>query len=364
MAKAKTKETESTTSETTTPTQPTAAELSAKLAAMLNPPPSPQNDAPVAVPPKKIASKSNFTGDLVLLLADGRNLTVAVKTFVAAEADKFSRSKFHIGTPIMEDVMDEDGKPTGEKRQVMEFVLGEDGKPTGEEHPKVKPCNGSIKNGSTYCGTCGMDTNASDIYMGVKVKDKIVPISDEEIAAQKPRRDGLMQILEYVDEEALVDNLVYLEDTEFVAAEDKDNVVFRTFEEGMRLGKKGAKGVRIKNGREQYFILRPYKTHGMTLHYLFADYEVRECHMWSTEPAPTEMAQMWAKVMEAPKVHSNEFHPAAMDQYLANCKRLLESKSNNTAVVVPQPQQPKSENGNLLDLLNASLNSVTDKAAA
>jgi non-homologous end joining protein Ku len=335
-------------------------ELSAKLAAMLKPP-TPVT-APVATPPKKVASHSVFKGELVLLLADGRNLSVPVKTYLAAEADKFSRSKFHVGAPVLEDVVDDEGKPTGEKRQVMEFVLDENGKPTGEQRPKTKPCNGSIKNGSTYCASCMTETDKDDIYMGVKIGDRIIPITDDEIAVQKPRRDGVMQVLEYIDDEAINPNLVYLEDAEFVAPVDKEDIVFRSFEDGLRRGRKAAMAVRVKSGREQYFVLRPYKQFGMSLHYLFADYEVRECHMWSTEPAPAEMAEMWAKVMESPKVYSKEFHPAKMDQYLANCKRLLDSKAANTEVIIPQPQQPKSESGSLMELLNQSLKEM-DKAA-
>src|SRR5271157_4009810 len=239
--------------------KPTAAELSNKLAAMLNQPAVLASDA--KAPEKKTTKSSVFTGTMYIL--DGK-AQLDIKCYNAAEADKVERNNLHVD------------------------------------------CLGKIKNGSKSCSKCNANVAEADITKGVDLgKGKFVTLTDDEVAKLKPIKDNEMHVTEFVTPESV--DLTYIEDSEFVCIDpDSKNPrteIYLGFVKAMIRSNRYGKGVRVKGGREQYFIVRPKiegSKIGMMLHHLFAEYEVRDCNkLTADEPVSTDLVETIAAFMEA-----------------------------------------------------------------
>ena len=207
------------------------ADLTAKLAGMLNG--SAKTEAADEVAPaKKTVSRSNFKGELVWSTV---GINIPIKTFTAVDVDKVERHMYH--------------------------DCGDD---KGGLH--------SLKQGPMTCSGCGEVVDKKSAIYGVTVGEKIVEVTDEELKSVMPMRDGKMSIMEFIDESEI--NPIYYEDAEFVVPDGTAPVLtaFATLVASLQRTGKVAKGVRVKSGREQYFVLRPYGQHGLTLNYLRAEY--------------------------------------------------------------------------------------------
>jgi DNA end-binding protein Ku len=340
----------------------TVADLSSQLNSLLNSEKKQEACAgEVEAPVKKTTSRSNFKGELVIPNPSGGVLSIVpIKTFVAVDTDKIERHMFHGEHPVLEDVL-VDGKPTGEKRPVFEDVLDEKGKKTGEKRQKMATCLGSLKQGSLFCADCGTPVSKSEANYGVNVGSQIVFITDDEMKAQQSMRDGKMRILEYIDESEI--NPIFYEDAEFVAPDGTAPVLtaFAMLVEGLKRTGKVAKGVRVKSGREQYFTLRPYGQFGLTMHYLRADYEVRSCDKWSPITVDEKLVQVMASLIEATAV---PFTPAPQDRYLTNVRRLIKQKAAGVKVDVPKADTEEQAAVDLVAALEQALNFAKTKKAA
>jgi DNA end-binding protein Ku len=302
------------------PAKPTVAELSNKLTAMLNQPTiAPASDA--KIPEKKTTKSSVFTGTMFIL--DGK-AQLDIKCYNAAEADKVERNNLH------------------------------------------KDCLGKIKNGGKSCSKCNADITSDDqTTKGVEVsKGKFVTLTDEEVGKLKPIKDNEMYVTEYVIPESV--DLTYIEDSEFVCIDsDSKNPrteIYNAFVKGMVRSNRYGKGVRVKGGREQYFVVRPFLRGdkvGMMLHHLFAEYEVRDCNKFAVEePVSTELVETVAAYMEA---ETKDFAPAKYDSYLGNVRNLIQAKANDQTVAAVTP---KAAPAPAVDLMAALKDSLKSKKAA
>ena len=295
--------------------KPTVNELSNKLAALLNQPAIPASDQ--KAPEKKTTKNSVFAGTMYIL--DGK-AQLAVKCYNAAEADKVERNNLH------------------------------------------KDCLGKIKNGGKSCSKCNAEITdeKTQTTKGVEVsKGKFVTLTDEEVAKFKPMKDDEMHVTGFVTPESV--DLTYIEDSEFVAIDPDSKAprkeVFDSFVRGLVLSNRYGKGVRVKGGREQYFIIRPYQT-GLMLHHLFAEYEVRNCNKFQSAEPIDELAQTIAAFAEA---NTEDFVPAKYDSYLGNVRAAIQAKANDqTPATVTMKASPVPA----VDLIGALKDSLKAKKAA
>jgi DNA end-binding protein Ku len=319
--------------------KPTAAELSGKLAAMLNQPAVVASDA--KAPEKKTTKSSVFTGTMFIL--DGK-AQLEIKCYNAAEADKVERNNLHA---------------THKEKKMVD----------GVEVLVDVPCLGKVKNGSRSCSKCNDAILGDDqVTKGVEVsKGKFVTLTDDEVAKLKPIKDNEMYVTEYVTPESV--DLTYIEDSEFVCI-DPDSKTPRTeiylgFVKGMIRSNRYAKGVRVKSGREQYFVVRPYTKGdkvGMILHHLFAEYEVRDCNKMTTDEAvSTDFVETIAAYMEASTV---DFAPAKYDSFLGNVRNLIQAKANDKTLEAVTPKSAPAPAVDLMADLKASLTELKAKGKA
>lgn len=273
------------------------------------------------VPQRKIAGgKATWKGIMTLPNGQGGELAkFAVKTCTAVDDEKFERHMFHSAE-----------------------------------------CLSSLKYGKMKCEGCGAEVDKSAAVKGVKSDGVVVLISDEELAMLVPQNEKTMRITEYVDGTEI--DPIYFESTEFLYPEEEKSKAAQTTFDALRqmLREDGtvAKGVRVKRGKEQYFVVRPYGNHGLTINIIRADYEVRDASsLWLSVEAPREIVELLKTVAEPDK---KPFTPAKRDQYLANANKLKAAKKAGVATECPTPEPEQKGTDDLLSALRAA---VAAKAA-
>lgn len=262
-----------------------------------------------------------------------------VKTYVATDNDAFERHMYHGFVPVMKD-----GKPVM-KDGVAEMHL----------------CGGSMKQDLMSCEICGTKAGKTDpaIVKGLKFGDKLVVVTDEAVNAQKPMSDSTMKLTEYVDPNEI--NPKYIESTEYIAPDKGGEIPFAVLVAALQRTNKVAKGVRVKGGKEQYFVVRPEGQNGLVLSYLFAEYEVRKCDKWTPLAVPDKVVDLTAKLIEANTV---KFTPAPADRFLTNVRKYVRSLFDGTTAATVEAYKAPAATDNLEDaLLKALANAQAAKAA-
>jgi DNA end-binding protein Ku len=311
----------------------TVAELSNKLVTMLNVAKLPVPTS-AKTPEKKTTKSSTFTGRMIVF----DSIQFDVKTYVAAEADSIKRNMLH------------------KSKTVKQMV-------DGVEVDVVVPCMGRIKDGKSTCSCCNTTVEKDQIVKGIEVsKDKYVTLTDEEIAQYRPTSDKLMIVTETVDPTDV--NPKYIEDSEYVSLDSdsknpNDKVGYDHFVAGLRESGLWGRGVRVKGGREQYFIVRP-EGFGLMMHYLFAEYEVRNCDKFSAPELNPEMTAVFAELAVAKKA---AFVPAPYDGSLAATRALITAKAADKTLETPEVKTATAPAVDLMASLKASLAQQKSKGA-
>jgi DNA end-binding protein Ku len=319
---AKAKQTKVATPEATPATAPkgNVADISSKLQDMLNANAAEQRgDANVDanVPQRKIAGgKATWKGTMQLPNGQGGILAkFAVSTCKAVDDEKFERHMFHSAE-----------------------------------------CLNPVKQSAMKCSGCGAEgLNQFNTVKGVEVDGQIVLVSDEELAALVPQNEKNMRIVEYVESHEI--DPIYFEATEFLyPQEDKTNAAATTFgmlEQMLRRTGRVAKGIRVKRGKQQEFVVRPFGNRGLTINLIRADYEVRSTSdLWAVVDVPSEAVEMFAAVAEA---DLKPFTPAKRDQYLANANKLVADKIAGVKTDCPTPEPEQKGTDDLLAALKAAV---------
>src|SRR5271166_1094144 len=286
------------------------ADASAALAAVI------ANPTIDLTPVRKEAKTATFTGTIT---AFGL-MTFPVKTYKATDADSVSFNQV---------VKDDDGTIV------------------------------QLKQGAMTDPTDGSAIAKDKILKGFKVGDKFITVTQAEIDAQKPAKEDNMTLSEFIDATDI--DPVFYESTEFLAADKGGEKPFALLLAGMRQTGKVAKGVRVKGGREQVFVARPYGANGIAISFLFADYEVRSFDKWTAVAVSGEEVELAATLIER---YEAKFTPATEDRFLKNVRRMLEAKSAGIAVPTPEVAAVPSTTVDLMAALKASLAAAPAAKAA
>lgn len=300
------------------------ADISGKLRDMLNQSAAEQRgDANVStdVPKRKVAGgRSTWKGVMVLPNGQGGELAkFAVKTCTAIDDETFERHMYHSAE-----------------------------------------CKNRLEYGKMKCKGCGTEVDKSAALKGVESDGEVVFISDEELAALVPQNEKTMRVTEYVD--AVEIDPIYFESTEYLYPEEEKSkaaqLTFAVLGAMLRRTGKVAKGIRVKRGKQQEFVVRPYGNSGLTINLLRAEYEVRDASdLWLPLEVPSEAVEMFATVAEA---DAKPFAPAKRDQYLANANKLVAAKKAGVAADCPAPEPEQKGTDDLMAALKAAM----DKAKA
>lgn len=303
------------------------ADISGKLADMLGQASAPKAGATANAdePKRKVAGgKATWKGVMTLPNGTGGELAkFAVKTCTATDDEKFERHMYHSAD-----------------------------------------CKHSLKYGAMKCEGCGAEVNKWEAVKGVEVDGEVVFVSDEELSALVPQNEKTMRITEYVEAGEI--DPIYFESTEFIYPQEEKNraaaMTFAALGEMLRRTGKVAKGIRVKRGKEQYFVVRPFGNHGLTINLLRAEYEVRDASdLWLPIEVPSEAVEMFAQVAEA---DTKAFAPAQRDQYLVNANKLVNDKRTGVKTECPTPEPEQEGTDDLMAALKATLEANAKKAKA
>lgn len=288
-----------------------ATDAAAQLAAMTANPKL--NLSPV----KKTASSATFTGTLTMFGL----MTIPVKTYKATDEDTVSFNQVH------------------------------------------KRADGSIaqlKQGQMTCSVDGTVVPKEEILKGYNVGNEKAPqfivVTKEEVDAQKPGSDKTMTVTEFIDLNDI--DPVYYESTEFIAPDKGGEKPFALISKTLRAQNKVGKGSRVKGGRVQEFVIRPYGNVGLALSYLRTDFEVRDFGKWNDVQVSDQEMQLASTLVER---LSAKFTPAKEDTFLANVRRMIEAKAEGVEVAVPTKAADPNVTVDLMAALQASLAAVAGK---
>jgi DNA end-binding protein Ku len=211
------------------------------------------------------------------------------------------------------------------------------------------------------CKGCGASVPKSAAVKGVESNGEVILISDEELAKLVPQNEKTMKVLEYC-EASEIDPIYFEGKPEFAYPDKGGEMTFAVMREFMKRTGKVAKGIRVKRGKEEYFVVRPYGQNGMTIHLLRADYEVRDASsLWLPVAVNGEAVELFAALAETPAL-TKPFTAAKRDQYLANANKLVEAKRTGKTPDCPTPEPEQSGTDDLLAKLKATLAARAAKA--
>lgn len=259
-------------------------------------------------PEKKASKTATFTGTLTAFGI----LTIPVKTYKATDEDSINYNQIH------------------------------------------STCSCQLKQGKMHCPKCNVDVEKVDIVKGFNLGNEKAPnflvVTQDELNAQKPASDKSMMLTAWVDQMDI--DPVYYESTEFIAPDKGGEKPFALLLAGMQKTGKVAKGERVKGGRVQEFVVRPYGGKGLAVSYLRTDTEVRTFDKWTDVAVSPEEVELAATLIER---YEADFTPANEDKYNHNVRRMLEAKSAGVAVTVPVKAADPTVTVDLLAALKASL---------
>jgi len=318
-------------------TKPTVADLSNQLSSMLNKS-AVEGIEDVPVPAKEVTKTATFTGHLIAF--DGL-CVIPIKGYKATDEDKIERNQLHGMIPVL----DTEGKPTMEEDGVT---------------PKTTLCGTKLKQESMKCPKCNIGVDKGGIVKAVETtKNVFVLLSDDEMAKMKPAMgDKTLKLTGFVD--PIEVNMTYIESSEYIVPEEGMEEPYLALVEGLKLANRYARAVRVKGGKEQAVILRPQGNVLMS-HYLFAEYEVRECNKIPQGVANHELAQVMAGLIEANTVSGTPV--ATVDPYMQGVRKLIKAKSLNVDLPAIKPTAAPVATTNIMAALKDSLAKAKGKAA-
>jgi DNA end-binding protein Ku len=277
---------------------------------------------------KKLASRANWTGTLSFGM-----INIPVKTYTGTEIEGIQFNKIHS---------------------------------CGNKLSQQYVCS------NPDCQVC--------IAEGVKV-DRVVPYADQKkgfqyeegkfVEVTKEELDSLnaadekdLQITEFVAASSV--DPIYFESTDYICPDKKTkkstaDKAFALLRAGMVARNVVAIGKRVKGGKEQTVVLRPYGVNGMVMSYMFFEHEVRGFDKWVDVTLTEQETVMAGKLVDA---MTQSFKPETkFDTTIVRVKQLVASKipdSNEVAPVVVKKAVPEATD-DLMAALEASLSQAQGK---
>jgi DNA end-binding protein Ku len=222
-------------------------------------------------------------------------------------------------------------------------------------------CQTQLKRGSMKCPSCNKEVDEAEIAHGYKTpEDKFITLTEDEIKSSQPLSDKIMTVTEFVKAND-VDPL-YFEGAQYLCPEKGSEKPFALLREGMVRTNTVGISRRVERGREQTLLVRPYGKHGMVIHYLYFDHEIRSCEKWSPfalADKEVEIAGMLIEQLTEPFRPETKF-----DSYIVGTKKLIERKMKGEKIEPASAPQVPAQTGDIMATLMTMLNNAKTKKAA
>ncbi|RLA85913.1 MAG: Ku protein [Deltaproteobacteria bacterium] len=214
-----------------------------------------------------------------------------------------------------------------------------------------KECGTKIKQ-QKVCPTCGRAVSNEELVRGYQYgKDRWIIVTDEEIEKAKKESSDVMEIVRFVEAEAIPP--VFFADSHYLVPDGEVALeAFALFHRGMKETNKVAIAKVVMRNRERLLVLRPY--HGamlsLTLHY--AD-EVRDLGEVG-DLEKVEKVKVDSSVLDMVKLLieslSGEFAPEEFrDEYTETLLQIIKAKAEGEQIEV----KPREETKKVVDFMEA-----------
>ena len=222
-----------------------------------------------------------------------------------------------------------------------------------------KVCHTRLKQ-PLFCPTCDRMVERSEIEKGYEYeKGQYLLFSQEELDEVEPETARTMDILEFVKLDEI--DPVYFDASYYVIPEEPGQRAYQLLMEAMeKSGYAGIAKIAMHN-REYIVIIRP-REHGLTLHTMFYNNEIRPAAEYGhTDKAQIKeqertLAEQLIKSLAAP------FEPGKYeDTYQNSLQELIDAKASGRKIsIVPHA----AEKTPVIDLMEALKKSLAKKSAA
>lgn len=226
-------------------------------------------------------------------------------------------------------------------------------------------CGTRLKQQAMFCPTCNEAVEKDHIHKGFEYeKGKYVTVTAEEIEGCKAAADDQLTVECFVEASSI--DPIYFESTYFVGPDKGAELQFALLRAGMVAKGKVAIAHYALKGREQTVVIRPYGERGLTLHYLYFDYEVRSFAGWDKVPNTDALAPKFVEVAsQLVETMTEDFAPETYsDSYLVNTRAMLNAKAAGNAAPVVAKVAKADPSTDLLAALAASLDGAKAKKAS
>jgi DNA end-binding protein Ku len=278
----------------------------------------PKSNPAIDTPIKKTASKAVWSG---FITAFGI-MTIPAKAYKACDEDSISRNMYH-----------------------------------------STDCMNRLKQQAMKCSGCGQEVAEANAIKAVTVNDKIVVITDEEMAAQRPASEEKLAIFEFVPADTI--DVTYYASSEYLAAGDGGAEAFANFRAGLALSGRVAIGRMVQRGHEFYVAIRPFGQHGLVMSYLFAEYEVRSCDKWATNiDVKMSDVEVFAQLMSETEYAKDKFTPAPYDSFLRNVRTMIAKKAAGETVETVKAEEAPQGGMDMMAAMKEMLKNAKSKGKA
>jgi len=283
-------------------------------------PKAPKSNPAVETPLKQITAKATWSG----FLSAFSLMSIPVKSYKATDTDKIERHSFHSAACL----------------------------------------NRIQQNTKVVCSGCGVEVDKDQTVKGVEVDGKVVLVCDEEMKAHQPAKDDVLEISEYVPQDAI--NPKYYESSEYLACSAEGTSlkqIFANFRGGLVRTNRVAIGRIINRGHQYSVAIRPEGQHGLIMSYLFAEYEVRDCNKWEAL-VEDDGAEIFAGLMESSDSAKDKFTPAPYDPVLAAQRKMIAKKAAGETVEAPKAAEAPKAQPDVMAAMKEMLKQAKAKKAA
>lgn len=191
-------------------------------------------------------------------------------------------------------------------------------------------CQSRIKQ-QLYCPVCERTVERSEIIKGYEIeKDSYVTVEEEELKKVAPTSQATMEIQEFVKIDE-VDPL-FFDASYFALPEDPGKRAYQLLVETMDKSKYAAVAKLAMHQREYTVIIRA-RGHGLTLHSIFYEHEVRDVPGYGETPNIEVKPQEIALAQQLVESLAAKFEPEKYsDAYQTRLTELIEAKRDGRVV--------------------------------
>jgi DNA end-binding protein Ku len=225
-----------------------------------------------------------------------------------------------------------------------------------------KKCGGRMKQ-QYFCPVDNCIVERSEMVKGFEfAKEQFVQFAEDELKKlESPKTDSL-ELVEFVPESTV--DFVHIEKSYYIGPDKGGDRAYQLLSKSMQRTGRVAVGRYWTRGKEQLVLIRPYRSKGLILHYVYYSNEVRafdEIELGSEaafKPVEEQLADKLIEQLAKPEFDAKAFK----DDYQERVKSAVEAKVSGQEIVVAQ-EAPKAQIIDLFEALKRSLDQSANASA-